>query len=80
MTTRQPNANEKALRDILGIEGELKRHSRTIYEWRGLYLEVLTVKQMKRGKVPASWYTAFGEWRIREMGKQAEKVKKILHK
>lgn len=65
--------------NLLGVPSqELKRHSPTVYEWRGLYYEVLTRKQVREGKVPASWYTSLGDWRIREMGKQSQKVKKLL--
>ena len=83
---RQPNLNEEVLLNMLGVEQtELKRHSKTVYEWRGIYFEVLTTEQMKRGKVPASWYMNYitpwrQEFKIREMGKQATKVKKILKK
>lgn len=82
MIHRKPNQNEQALLELLGCEqSEVKRHSTTVYEWRGVYFEVLTVEQMKHGKVPASWYTPIGNnFRIREMGKQAEKVKRIKNK
>ena len=78
MRTRTPNANEQVLLDFLGVsQDSVKKWSETVYTWRGKYLEILTVEQMKRGKVPASWYTPLGEYRFREMGKQAEKVRKI---
>jgi hypothetical protein len=81
MRVRIPNPNELALREFLGCEQtEMKRYSPTVYQWRGMYFEVLTVEQMRRGKVPASWYSNLGEFRMREMGKQAEKVKKIRRK
>lgn len=75
---RIPNDNENALLNFLCCEQtELKKHTPTVYEWRGFYLEVLKKDQMLRSKTPASWYMTWGHWRIREMGKQAEKVKKI---
>ena len=78
---RTPNDNEQALTRFLCCQqSELKKHSPTVYEWRGNYLEILSKDQMKRNKVPASWYFKYGDWKIREMGKQSAKVKKILHK
>lgn len=78
---RKPNQHEIALMKFLGVSSEeLKRHSPTVYEWRGIYFEILTIKQVREGKVPASWYASVGEWRLREMGKQATKVKKILER
>lgn len=79
MRVRKPNQNEQALLEFLGCEPtDMKRHSPTVYEWRGLFLEVLTDEQVKNGKVPASWYSGLiPGFKVREMGKQAAIVKKI---
>lgn len=75
---RKVSDKESFLLDLLQCsQSELRKHSESVYEWRGLYLEVLTQEQMKRGKVPAPWYQDINGWKVREMGKQAEKVKKI---
>lgn len=83
MKTRTPNINEEALLTFLGCpQTEVKKYSPVVYGWRGLYFEILTEDQKKRSKTPASWYshipTPIGvDFYIREMGKKAEKVKKI---
>jgi hypothetical protein len=78
---RIPNKNEQALLGFLGCnQWEVKRFTPTVYGWNGKYLEILSVEQLKRGKVSASWYMKWDDWRIREMGKQSTIVKKILKK
>jgi len=81
MKRRVPNTSELALIDLLSCEqSEIKKHSQSVYEWRGLYFEVVTKDQRDRGGVPESWYSKIGEFYFREMGKKSEKVKKILKK
>lgn len=78
---RKVSDKEAFLLDLLQCDqSELRKHSQSVYEWRGLYLEVLTSEQMKRGKVPAPWYQDINGWKVREMGKKSEKVKKIYAK
>jgi hypothetical protein len=87
---RTPNNNEKALISFItngggvNVSKGIKKYSPTVYQWRGLYLEVLSFDQMIRSGVPASWYakylTDYGDWRIREMGPDSYKVRKIKEK
>lgn len=84
MRIRKPNNHELALMSILNCEQkELKRHTPTVYEWRGQFIEVLTREEMLKSKTPASWYTSLplmDTWRFREMGEDAKIVKKIKKK
>ena len=79
---RKPTANEQVLLDFLGCDpAEVRKHSETVYEWRGLYFEVLTAAQRRRSKVPASWYSQWEtKFYARQMGKKAAKVQKIIKK
>lgn len=78
---RTPSKHEEALLKFLVCDqSELKKISNTVYQWRGQYLEILTYKQMLNSKTPAPWYMKIEGWRIREMGKQSAKVKKIKQK
>lgn len=78
---RIPSKHEQALLELLCIEQEdVKKHSNTVYEWKGLFLEILTKEQMLRRKIPASWYVKLGDWRVREMGDKSEIVRKIRGK
>ena len=81
MKQRTPNGSERALLDFLGCEqSELRKHSETVYEWRGLYFEMLTEWQVKHRGVPASWYSNINGWKFRQMGTKSAIVKKIRRK
>lgn len=80
--TRKITEHEQVILELLRCEaGELRKHTRTVFEWRGVFLEVLTPEQRERSGVPGSWYTTHyylgKEWKIREMGDKATKVKRI---
>lgn len=65
------------LSDFLGCEQqELTKHTKTVWEWRGVLFEILTYQQMNQGDTPASHYIplryAGKAWRIRELGEKSK--------
>lgn len=55
---------------------ELTKHSKTVYEWRGIYFEVVGYNSKT---APASHYTtveyAKKKWSIRELGDKSQIIK-----